>query len=228
MTSAACPAMHEVEPRCIWAKRHVAPRVVEDMAKVDDVVLGKREVVALGASAGGLQALIVVLSGFPADLPAPVFVVQHLDPRHESHMADILTRHSRIRVVEAADGDIIEKSVAYLAPPGRHMLVEQDHIRLTTTELVHFVRPSVDLLFESIAAVYNRKAVGVVLTGSGVDGAMGIRAIKETGGLTIAQDPESAENPGMPRAAITTGAVDLILPIERIAETLIDAIATED
>lgn len=88
-------------------------------------------------------------------------------------------------------------------------------------------RPSI-FFSNRLRAVYNEKAVGVVLTGSGVDGALGIRAIKETGGLTIAQDPESAENPGMPRAAIATGAVDLILPIERIAETLIDAIAAED
>lgn len=188
----------------------------------------KHDIVAIGASAGGLRALIVVLSGLPEDFPAPVLVVQHLDPKRESQMAGILTRHARIKVVEAVDGGDISPGVVYVAPPGQHMLVEQDHIRLTTTELVHFVRPSVDLLFESVAAQHGKKAVGVILTGSGTDGATGIRAIKEKFGLTIVQDPNTAESKGMPDAAIATGLADMVLPLENIAYALEDAIGVED
>lgn len=191
-------------------------------------VLGKKDVVAIGSSAGGLRALTVVLTDLSDAFPAPVLIVQHLDPRYESHMADILSRRTTMRVVEAEEGVKIEPGTVYLAPPGRHMLVEQDRIRLTTTELVHFARPSVDLLFESVAAAYGSKAVGVILTGSGFDGALGIRAIKETDGLTIVQDPETAENSGMPHAAVATGAADLVLPLEEIAETLWRVTATEE
>jgi two-component system, chemotaxis family, protein-glutamate methylesterase/glutaminase len=187
----------------------------------------KHDIVAIGASAGGLRALIVVLSGLRESFPAPVLVVQHLDPHRESQMAGILGRHARIKVVEAVDGSDIVPGIVYIAPPGQHMLVEQDHIRLTTTELVHFVRPSVDLLFESVADQYGKKAIGVILTGSGTDGATGVRAIKERSGLIIVQDPDTAESAGMPRAAIATGLVDMILPLGNIAEALEKAIAVE-
>jgi two-component system, chemotaxis family, protein-glutamate methylesterase/glutaminase len=185
------------------------------------------DIVAIGASAGGLRALIVILSGLRESFPAPVMVVQHLDPHRESQMAGILGRHAPIKVVEAVDGSDIAPGIVYIAPPGQHMLVEQDHIRLTTTELVHFVRPSVDLLFESIAAQYGDKAIGVILTGSGTDGATGVRAIKERSGFVIVQDPDTAESAGMPHAAIATGLADTVLPLEEIADALENAVAVE-
>lgn len=187
----------------------------------------KLDIVAIGASAGGLRALLSVLSAFPADLPAAVLVVQHLDPRYPSHMAEILARRSPMRVVEAADGGKIEQGTIYMAPPDKHMLVEQNLIRLTTSELVHFVRPSVDLLFESVAASYRGRVIGVILTGSGTDGAMGIRAIKEKGGFTIAQDPEDSESTGMPTAAIATGMVDLVLKLEAIGPEIANVLMRE-
>lgn len=132
-----------------------------------------------------------------------------------------------MRVVEAADGGKIEQGTIYMAPPDKHMLVEQNLIRLTTSELVHFVRPSVDLLFESVAASYRGRVIGVILTGSGTDGAMGIRAIKEKGGFTIAQDPEDSESTGMPTAAIATGMVDLVLKLEAIGPEIANVLMRE-
>lgn len=184
----------------------------------------KRDIIAIGSSAGGLHALLEILPLFPGDLPASVLVVQHLDPRYHSQMSGILSRRSSIPIVEAQDGQLIEQSTVYMAPPNFHMLVEGDHIRLTTTELVHFVRPSVDLLFESVAAAYDGRAIGVILTGSGTDGALGTQAIRANGGLTIVQDPESAESTGMPTAAIKTGAVDLILPLDQIGKKLVELV----
>lgn len=187
----------------------------------------KLDIVAIGSSAGGLRALSSVISAFPADLPAAVLVVQHLDPRYPSHMAEILARRSPMRIVEAADGEKIEQGTVYMAPPDRHMLVEQNLIHLTKSELVHFVRPSVDLLFESVAAAYRGRVIGVILTGSGTDGALGIRAIKEKGGFTITQDPEDAESTGMPTAAIATGMVDLVLKLEAIGLEIANVVMLE-
>ncbi|HSU76480.1 MAG TPA: chemotaxis protein CheB, partial [Burkholderiales bacterium] len=131
------------------------------------------EVVALAASAGGLNALTHVLAMLPADFPAALVVVQHLDPRHRSLMAEILSKRTAIPVKEAQEGDRLRPGLAYIAPPNRHLLVNPDgRISLTQTELVHFVRPSADLLFESTAASFKERAIAVVLSGSGSDGAM--------------------------------------------------------
>ena len=182
---------------------------------------GKYEVVCIGSSAGGLHALSEILPKLPANLPVAILVVQHLDPRHESLMADILARHTKMKAVQATDGEEVREGTIYFAPPDRHMLVEQGTVHLTTTELVHFVRPSVDLLFESAAAAYNERAIGVILTGSGHDGGLGIQAIRSKGGFTIVQDPATAESTGMPTTAIATGAVDLIVPLDNIPNTII-------
>ncbi len=185
---------------------------------------GSTKLVAIGASAGGLAALTVVLSALPRDLPAAVLIVQHLDPRYPSHMAEILGRRCDLPCVEAQDGQEITNQMVYIAPPDRHMLVEEGHIRLTRTNLVHFVRPSVDLLFESVVAAYGESAIAVILTGSGTDGALGIRAIKEKGGISIVQDPITADTRGMPVAAIAMAQVDHILPLNDIGATIVDAV----
>jgi two-component system, chemotaxis family, protein-glutamate methylesterase/glutaminase len=186
------------------------------------------EVVAIGASAGGLKALMEVLSRFPADLPASVLIVQHLDPRHRSLLVELLQRRCQIRIKEAANDEPIEKSIVYIAPPDRHLLLNDGKTYLAATAFVHFSRPSVDLLFESVAASMGGKAIGVILTGSGLDGAMGIKAIKEQGGTTIAQDPETAEHNSMPRSAVATGMVDFILPLEEISPAIITLITKGD
>jgi two-component system chemotaxis response regulator CheB len=180
-------------------------------------------VVGVAASAGGLRALTVVLSALPLDFPAPIAIVQHLDPRHPSLMAGILGRATPLMVKEAEEGEALRPGVVFIAPPDRHLLVNASGIlTLTRTELVHFVRPSADLLFESLAASFHARAVAVVLTGSGSDGALGLRAVRKMGGRTIAQDEATSEFFGMPDAAIRMGVVDVILPLERIGPALVE------
>ena len=179
------------------------------------------DIVALAASAGGLKALTEVLAALPAKFPSGIVVVQHLDPRHRSLMADILGRRTAIKVREAVDGERVQAGIAYIAPPDRHLLVNTDaSISLTRTQLVHFLRPSADLLFESVAASFRERAIAVVLSGTGSDGSMGVKAIKKTGGTVIVQDQRSAEFSGMPDAAERTGLADFILPLEEIAGAL--------
>jgi two-component system chemotaxis response regulator CheB len=137
-------------------------------------------------------------------------------------MAEILRRHARVQVKEAAEGDELRAGRAYIAPPNRHLLVNPDHrLSLTQTELVHFVRPSADLMFESTAASFKERAIAVVLSGSGHDGAMGVRAIKKMGGTVIVQDAKNAEFAGMPGAAQATGIADFVLPLDDIAPALV-------
>ena len=179
------------------------------------------DIVALAASAGGVNALTQVLHALPADFAAGIVVVQHLDPRHRSLMADILGRRTGLKVKEALHGDKVEAGTVMIAPPNNHLLVNQDGtLTLTQTKLVHFVRPSADLLFESTAAAYRERAIAVVLSGSGSDGAMGVKAIKKMGGTVIVQDQQSSEFSGMPEAARQTGIVDFVLPLQEIAPAL--------
>lgn len=190
---------------------------------------GAFDVVAIAASAGGLNALGLVLSGLPEIFPAAVLVVQHLDPRHPSFMADILKRRTALQVKEAEEGERLKLGTVFIAPPNRHLLVNMDAtIALTQTELVHFVRPSADLMFESVAAVFRDRAIAVVLSGTGSDGSMGVNAIKKMGGTVIAQDEESSEFFGMPAAAIQTGNVDRVLPLSEISGALVRLVAKGD
>jgi two-component system, chemotaxis family, protein-glutamate methylesterase/glutaminase len=187
------------------------------------------DVVALAASAGGLNALTHVLAALPADFPAALVVVQHLDRRRQSLMAEILGRRTALSVKEAAEGDALRAGCAFMAPPDRHLLVNPDHtLSLTQTELVHFVRPSADLLFESVAATFRERAIAVVLSGTGQDGSMGVRAIKKMGGVVIVQDAKDADFGGMPAAAQATGLVDFVLTLDEIAPALQKLCARSD
>jgi two-component system chemotaxis response regulator CheB len=180
------------------------------------------DLVAIAASAGGMHALRTVLDELPADFPAAVLVVQHLDPRHRSLLADILSRGCRLQVAEAVDGETVRPGRVYIAPPNRHLLINSDGtLTLTQTELVHFVRPSADLLLESAAGSRRDRVIAVVLTGSGVDGSMGVSAVKKMGGTVIAQDESSSEFFGMPGSAIATGDVDFVLPLDEIPSALV-------
>ncbi len=186
------------------------------------------DVVAVAASAGGLRALSELLAGLPGDLPAAIMIVQHLDPRHRSLMAEILAKRTKLPVKQAEEGETVSAGTVYIAPPDRHLLVDQaGTLSLSNAELVHFVRPSADLLFESVAASYRERAIAVVLTGSGSDGAMGLKAIKATGGTVIAQDEPSSEFFGMPGAAIESGNVDFVLPLEEIGGALVTLVEGE-
>jgi two-component system chemotaxis response regulator CheB len=176
--------------------------------------------VAIGASAGGLPALEHLVSGLPADFPAAILVVLHLDRRHKSLLPTLLGRHARLPVKHATPDEVIESGVVYIAVPDLHLQAADHHIRLMDTGLVHFTRPAVDRLFESVALAYRESAIGIVLTGTGSDGSDGVVAIRRAGGTTIAQDPADAAYPSMPLAAIATGCVDLVLPLAEIAPTL--------
>jgi two-component system, chemotaxis family, protein-glutamate methylesterase/glutaminase len=179
-------------------------------------------VIAIAASAGGLAALSVVLSELKPDLPAAVLVVQHMDPQHPSHLAEIMGRRVSLQVKQAAQHERIKPGTVYFAVPNRHLLLDPDgRIALANTPAVHFVRPAADLLFESVAKSCGARSMVVILSGSGTDGADGATAVKEAGGAVIVQDQETAEFFSMPRAAIETGSVDHILPLSDIATAVV-------
>ncbi len=185
-------------------------------------------VVVIATSAGGLKALSHLLSALPADFPAAVVVVQHLSRQYPSQLANILGQRTSLSVKEAEKGDWLQPGKVYIAPPDQHLLVNLDGtLGLSHSELVHFVRPSADLLFESVAAKFKERVVGVVLTGKGVDGAMGVEAIQKMGGKAIAQDQATSECFGMPESAIATGSVDWVVPLDKIAATLMNLLTKE-
>lgn len=180
------------------------------------------ELVVVAASAGGVQALGALVSALPENYPLPIVIVQHVDPRHRSLLVDILGRRSALPVEAIVEGTSLTAGTIYIAPPGFHSLVNPDGtLSLSKAELVHFVRPSADLLFESAGASFTDRVIAVVLTGTGEDGANGVRAVKKMGGTVLAQDQETAEFYGMPGAAIATGDVDFVLPLDEIPGALV-------
>jgi two-component system chemotaxis response regulator CheB len=195
-------------------------------AAEDGVARCDLDVVAIGASAGGVAALPLVLSALPRTFPAAIVIVQHLDPHSRSFLASVLSRACRLPVREAESGDVVRAGVVYVAPPASHLELRGGELVLTNAAPVHFVRPSVDVLFRSVAAACGSHAVGVILTGAGVDGAAGLRAIKNSGGRTIVQDPKSAEYTGMPTAACATGCADFTLALTEIGPALADLTPT--
>ena len=183
-------------------------------------------VIAIATSAGGLKALSQILWLLPGDIAAAILIVQHLSPDHASHLAGLLNRQGRLHAVEARGGEILYESQVYTAPPNYHLIVEPSRsLALTSTDKVKFARPAGDVLFESVAAVYGKDAIGIVLTGGDGDGSAGISAIKAAGGRTIAQDAASSVQPSMPVMAVRTGDVEYVLPIGEIADCLIRMIA---
>jgi len=184
--------------------------------------------VVIGASAGGVEALGRLASQLDADFPAPICIAVHFPPSGTSVLPRILERHGPLWASHARDGMPLEPGHIYIAPPDRHLLVNPDHtLSLARTELVHFVRPSADLLFESVAAAYRARAIAVVLSGTGSDGAMGITAIKKMGGTVIVQEPGSSEFRGMPEAAEHTGRADFVLPLAEIAPAIVALVESE-
>jgi two-component system chemotaxis response regulator CheB len=181
-----------------------------------------KPVIGIATSAGGLSALSRLLSALPATLDAAILVVQHLDPARPSHLADILGRRTSLPVKQAASNDRLRAGAVFIAPPGAHILVDSDgRISLSHRPPVHFVRPAADRLFESIAGSFGARAVAVVLTGTGHDGATGAQAVRQAGGRVIVQDESTSEFFGMPKSAIDAGQVDQILPLDQIAPALV-------
>jgi len=179
------------------------------------------EAVVIGASAGALDVLSNLLPGLPADYRLPILIVVHMPPDKTSLFAQLLRARCAIRVREAEDKEPIEPGVAYFAPPDYHLLVEQDkRLSLSDDEPVLFSRPSIDVLFESAADAYGGGLIGVVLTGANNDGANGLRAVVDAGGVAVVQEPGGAYASAMPRAAIAACPDARVLPVTAIAAYL--------
>lgn len=183
---------------------------------------GYFDIVAIGASAGGLPALIQILAPLPPDFPVPIVMVEHIPADKPSHLAQVLRRHTKLQVLVADTGQVIQPGTVYVAPPDRHLLVQPGGVlALSDQPKIHFVRPSATALFESVAPVSSEHAIAIVLSGMGTDGSDGVRAIKKAGGRVIVQDKETAFAFAMPQAAIQTGCYDFVLPANKIASALL-------
>ena len=177
--------------------------------------------VVLGASAGGFEALLAVLKGLPASYPMPLAAVLHLPDNRESRLAELFDYRLTLEVREARDKETLEPGTLYFAPPGYHLSIERDgSFSLSCEERVNFARPSIDVLFSSAADAYGKSLAGILLTGANYDGAAGMAGMQVAGGLTIVQDPATAEVSTMPEAAIRRMTPDLILPLAEINSLL--------
>jgi two-component system chemotaxis response regulator CheB len=179
------------------------------------------KVVVIGASAGGIDALKQSLSGLPADLPAAILMVQHLRPDRWTRLPEYLNHHTPLRMCLARDGMLLEAGAGYIAVPGQHLRVGNGRLVLSLEAPVHYVRPSADVLFASAARAFGPNVIGVVLSGTGCDGARGCLEIKAKGGVTIAQDERTSRYFGMPKASIDAGGIDYVLPLNEIAGKIV-------
>jgi two-component system chemotaxis response regulator CheB len=179
------------------------------------------ELVVIGCSRGGLSALTEVLHGLPPDFPAAVVIVQHLSPKFDSHLAEILNSRTPLPVVQAKSSVRIVPGHVYVAPADQHLTLNQyARLQLDHSSKVNFSRPAVDRLFRSAATHFGKRAIAVLLSGFGKDGALGAAAIHEHGGIVIVQDEGSSTDFGMAESALLTGCVDATLPVTQIAEYL--------
>ena len=178
------------------------------------------EIVCIGASYGGLSALQVLLPGLSQGFPLPVVIVQHRKKDADDGLCEFLRKRSRLPLIEPNDKEKVEPGRVYLAPRDYHLLIEKSIFALSTESPVGHARPSIDVLFESAAEVYQERTVGVILTGANRDGARGLSRIKAFGGFAVVQDPASAESRAMPEAAMSATEVDSILPLQEIAHFL--------
>jgi len=188
--------------------------------------MAKHDLIVIGASAGGVEAISRIIAELPRDIRASIFVVLHIS-RGRSMLPEILTRAGRLPAAHPTDREPLQYGRVYVAPPDHHLIVQDGVARVVHTASENGVRPAVDPLFRSAARVYGSRVIGVVLTGALDDGTAGVAAIKEVGGVTIAQDPEEAFSPGMPRSAINTGMIDHILALRDIP-LLLTALVDEE
>jgi two-component system chemotaxis response regulator CheB len=180
------------------------------------------EAIVIGVSSGGMNAMKVMFSLLPKEFNTPIIIVQHISSQSENLWIRLLNDKSNIYIKEADEKEKIENGKVYIAPPNYHLLIERDKtFSLTVDERVNYARPSIDVLFESAAEAYKNKLIGVILTGSNNDGTNGLKRIKEYGGLTIVQDPATAESSYMPASAIAVVQMDYILTLENIIKLLI-------
>ncbi|MBD2100064.1 chemotaxis protein CheB [Leptolyngbya sp. FACHB-261] len=184
------------------------------------------DIIVIGASAGGVEALIQLVSNLPEDLPASIFIVLHISASGTSVLPKILKRHGSLPARHPVDGQVFERGQIYIAPPDQHLLVKQGFIHIVRGPKENTYRPSIDPLFRSAARVYGPRVVGVVLSGMLDDGTAGLQTVKLKGGIAIVQDPADALFPSMPRSAIEHVDVDQVLPLSKIAPALVELART--
>jgi two-component system CheB/CheR fusion protein len=201
------------------------------MAKTVSAPTGKHPthpdfaVIGIGASAGGVQALLRFFEATPAPAGVAFVVVLHLSPDHTSHAEEVLQGVTRLKVRQVSRPVPLEKDSVYVIPPGKHISMVDGYLRLSDPEPPRLPPTSIDVFFRSLADAHGSRAVSVVLSGTGSDGSIGIARVRERGGITVAQQPEEAEYGEMPRNAIATGDVDLVLPVADIVPKLLELIA---
>lgn len=187
--------------------------------------LERLDVLAIGVSTGGPTALAEVLPRLPKGFPVPILVVQHMPPLFTKYLAERLAARSAIQVTEGHDGDMLEAGHAYVAPGGRHMVLERDgrgvRVKTNSDAPENSCRPAVDVLFRSVASVFGKNALAVVLTGMGQDGLRGCEEICEAGGRVFAQDAETSVVWGMPGMVARSGLADEVLPLDRVADAVV-------
>jgi two-component system chemotaxis response regulator CheB len=184
----------------------------------------QRDIVVIGASAGGIQALTTLVAGLPRDFPAALLVVVHIPPYAISRLPEILSRSGPLLAAHAQHGEVIEPGRIYIAPPDRHLLVRTGWLELSRGPRENHARPAIDPLFRTAARVYGARVIGIVLSGALYDGSMGLLAIKTRGGMAIVQDPKEAIVDSMPRRAIERVEAEHILPVAGIAAALTELV----
>lgn len=179
-------------------------------------------IVAIGASAGGLEAVSTLLDSMPADTGMAFILIQHLDPSHPSMMVELLSKHTKMQVIEAHDGMAIAPDHLYVIPPGYYLAIDTETLHLSLPPARHGARLPIDFLLHSLSEQVGPRAACLILSGTGTDGSLGLSALKASGGLVIAQRPDEAQSAGMPQSAITTGLVDAALPLNKMPRALVD------
>lgn len=180
------------------------------------------QAVVIGISAGGFQTLHNILPKLPSNFHIPIIIVQHRSPASDNYLITSLDQVCQLKIKEAEEKEQISSGTVYFAPPGYHLLVEKNKtFSLSVDEVVSYARPSIDVLFESAAKAYKSSLIGLIMTGANSDGSKGIIAVKDNGGITVAQDPKTTEISTMPSEAIKTQKIDFIVPLDNIVQFLI-------
>lgn len=186
------------------------------------------DIIVIGASAGGVEALPKLIGSLPQVLPAAVFIVLHIAAQGPDLLPEIISREACLSVAHAIDGETIRRGRVYVAPPDHHLQVDGKHVRLSRGSRENFHRPSIDALFRSAADSYGPRVVGVVLTGYLDDGTAGLHAVKSHGGIAIVQDPKEAVTPAMPKSALRNVKVDHCVPLAEMAAILVRLATTQN
>ena len=209
----------------------VTAKPASRLPQANQIPSGRPEIIVVGISTGGPQALMKMLPQLPSDLPIPVLIVQHMPPVFTRSLAEDLDKRCPLNVSEAADGQALLPGNIVFAPGGKQMKVVKEtalaEVRITDDDPESNCRPSVDYLFRSVARAYGPNAIGVIMTGMGNDGSRGCRQMKQRGATIIAQDEASCVVFGMPRESIEEGVADMILPLDQIAERITKLVRCE-